>query len=53
MDELQLSKLPRNFYVYDMAKYHSLDCKRESKDLLEIINSANKESDVQSYIKKE
>ena len=52
MDELEFSKLPHNFYVYDMAKYHSLDCKRESKDLLEVINSANKESDVQSYIKK-
>lgn len=51
MDELQLSKLPQNFYVYEKDKYHLLDCKRESKDLLEIINSANKESDVQSYIK--
>lgn len=51
MDELQVSKLPSNFYVYEMKDYHLLDCKRESKELLGIINSAKKESDVQSYIK--
>lgn len=51
MDELQTSKLPSNFYVYEINDYHLLDCKREAKDLLDVINSSKKESDVQSYIK--
>ncbi len=51
MDELQTSKLPSNFYVYEMADYRLLDCKREAKELLDIINSSKKESDLQSYIK--
>lgn len=51
MDELQTSKLPSNFYVYEKADYHLLDCKREAKKLLDIIDSSKKESDVQSYIK--
>lgn len=51
MDELNISKLPSNFYVYEMSDYHLLDCKEEAKELLDIINSSKKESDVQNYIK--
>lgn len=51
MNELQICELPLNFHVYEMRDYHSLNCKKEAKDLLDIINSSKKESDVQSYIK--
>ena len=51
MDELQISQLPSNFYVYEMSDYHLLNCDKEAKDLLDVINSAKKEGDVQKYIK--
>lgn len=51
MDELQAFKLPSNFHIYEKKDYHLLDCEREARELLSIINSAKKESDVQSYIK--
>ena len=51
MDELQKSRLPSNFYVWDRSDYHKLNCEKESEDFLDILNSAQKEGDVQSYIK--
>ena len=51
MNELQTSKLPSNFYVYEMRDYRLLDCKSEAEGLLGIINISKKEGDVQSYIK--
>lgn len=51
MDELQISQLPSNFYVYEMSDYHLLNCDKEAKDLLDVINSVKKEGDVQKYIK--
>ena len=50
MDELQISQLPSNFHVYEMRDYHLLNCDKEAKDLLDVINS-EKIGDVQSYIK--
>lgn len=47
MNELQTSRLPSNFYVYEKNDYHSLDCQQESEELLEVIKTARKESDVQ------
>ena len=47
MDELQISQLPSNFYVYEMSDYHLLNGDKEAKDLLDVINSAKKEGDVQ------
>lgn len=52
MNELQTSRLPSNFYVYEKNDYHSLDCQQESEELLEVIKTARKESDVQDYIKR-
>ena len=37
MNELQTSRLPSNFYVYEKNDYHSLDCQQESEELLEVI----------------
>lgn len=51
MYELQISRLPSNFYVYEMRDFHLLNCKKEAEDLLDIINLSKKEGDVQSYIK--
>lgn len=51
MNELEISKLPSNFHVYEKKDYRLLNCQRESKELLVVINSSKKESDVQDYIK--
>lgn len=51
MDELQISRLPSNFYVYEMRDFHLLNCKKEAEGLLDIINLSKKEGDVQSYVK--
>lgn len=52
MSDLQLDSLPHNFKVYEMDDYKALNCSKESKELLDVVNSARKEGDVQNYIKK-
>lgn len=42
MDELQISRLPSNFYVYKMRDFQLLNCKKEAEDLLDIINLSKK-----------
>ena len=49
MDELQINRLPKNFYVYEMSDYRSLDCKKEAQELLDAINTSKKENDIQTY----
>ena len=44
MNELQTSRLPSNFYVYEKNDYHSLDCQQESEELLEVIKTARKKT---------
>jgi hypothetical protein len=51
MDELQINRLPKNFYVYEMSDYRSLDCKKEAQELLDAINTSKRENDIQTYIK--
>ncbi len=52
MEELQIAKLPSNFKVYEIGDYHAINCDKEAKNFLDIINEAKKENDVQRYIKK-
>lgn len=51
MEELQIAKLPSNFKVYEIDDYHAINCDKEAKNFLDIINEAKKENDVQRYIK--
>lgn len=51
MEELQIAKLPSNFKVYEINDYHAINCDKEAKNFLDIINEAKKENDVQRYIK--
>lgn len=37
MNELQTSRLPSNFYVYEKNDYHSLDCQQEKKAMCRTI----------------
>lgn len=52
MNELQIENLPSNFKVYEMSDYRRIDCQKEAKDFLEIVDAAKKENDVQNYIKR-
>lgn len=44
-------KVPSNFIEFDLGWYQGIDFDQEADQLLNILNNAKKENDIQRYIK--